>query len=139
VHQGGPIQHPGRQNNDHTRRRLDVDNLATGALLTALLPNPAPVQCVPTVMDLDFLPDMGRMNGRFALGRKAWLFAGSDRGGERAAIMYTLILTARLNGVDPQAWLADVLDRINDHKIKDLAALLPWHWAPEEARRRPAA
>ena len=63
-----------------------------------------------------------------ALGRKAWLFAGSDRGGERAAIMFTLIQTARLNNVDPQAWLADVLARIADHKINDLAALLPWNW-----------
>jgi transposase len=63
-----------------------------------------------------------------ALGRKAWLFAGSDRGGERAAVMYTLIQTARLNDVDPQAWLADVLARIADHKITDLAALLPWNW-----------
>jgi transposase len=63
-----------------------------------------------------------------ALGRKAWLFAGSDRGGERAAIMLTLIQTAKLNDVDPQAWLADVLARIADHKINDLAALLPWNW-----------
>jgi transposase len=63
-----------------------------------------------------------------ALGRKAWLFAGSDRGGERAAIMLTLIQTAKLNDVDPQAWLADVLARIADHKINDLAALLPWIW-----------
>ncbi len=63
-----------------------------------------------------------------ALGRKAWLFAGSDRGGERAAIMFTLIQTAKLNDVDPQAWLADVLARIADHKINDLAALLPWNW-----------
>src|SRR5579871_2579942 len=63
-----------------------------------------------------------------ALGRKSWLFAGSDRGGERAAIMLTLIQTAKLNDVDPQAWLADVLARINDHKITDLAALLPWNW-----------
>ena len=70
-----------------------------------------------------------------ALGRKSWLFCGSDRGGERAAIMYTLFQTARLNGIDPQAWLADVLARINDHKIKDLVALLPWHWAPEQERR----
>jgi transposase len=61
-----------------------------------------------------------------ALGRKAWLFAGSDRGGERAAIMFTLIQTAKLNDVDPQAWLADVLARIADHKVNDLAALLPW-------------
>jgi transposase len=63
-----------------------------------------------------------------ALGRKAWLFAGSDRGGERAAVMLTLIQTAKLNDVDPQAWLADVLARIADHKIHDLAALLPWNW-----------
>ncbi len=63
-----------------------------------------------------------------ALGRKAWLFAGSDRGGQRAAVMFTLIQTAKLNDVDPQAWLADVLARIADHKISDLAALLPWNW-----------
>jgi transposase len=62
-----------------------------------------------------------------ALGRKAWLFAGSDRGGQRAAVMFTLIQTAKLNDVDPQAWLADVLARIADHKISDLAALLPWN------------
>jgi transposase len=62
-----------------------------------------------------------------ALGRKSWLFAGSDRGGERAAVMLTLIHTAKLNDVDPQAWLADVLARIADHKITDLAALLPWN------------
>ena len=50
-----------------------------------------------------------------ALGRKAWLFAGSDRGGERAAAMYSLIVTARLNNLDPPAWLADLLGRIGDH------------------------
>ena len=64
-----------------------------------------------------------------ALGRKSWLFAGSDRGGERAAVMYTLIQTAKLNGVDPQSWLADVLERIADHKVTDLAALSPWNWS----------
>jgi transposase len=64
-----------------------------------------------------------------ALGRKSWLFAGSDRGGERAAVMLTLIQTAKLNDVDPQAWLADVLARIADHNIADLAALLPWNWS----------
>ena len=62
------------------------------------------------------------------LGRKAWLFAGSDRGGERAAVMLTLIQTAKLNDIDPRAWLADVLARIADHKITKLAALLPWNW-----------
>jgi transposase len=60
-----------------------------------------------------------------ALGRKAWLFAGSDRGGERAA-MYSLIVTAKLNDVDPQAWLADVPRRINDHPVARLDELLPW-------------
>jgi transposase len=63
-----------------------------------------------------------------ALGRKSWLFAGSDRGGDRAAVILTLIQSCKLNDVDPQAWLADVLARIADHKITDLAALLPWNW-----------
>jgi transposase len=69
-----------------------------------------------------------------ALGRKSWLFAGSDRGGERAATMYTLIQTARLNDVDPQAWLADVLARINDHNIQNLDQLLPWNWKTAPAK-----
>ena len=69
-----------------------------------------------------------------ALGRKSWLFAGSDRGGERAAVMYTLIQTARLNDVDPQAWLADVLARINDHNIRKLDQLLPWNWKLDRAK-----
>ena len=72
-----------------------------------------------------------------ALGRKSWLFAGSDRGGERAAIMLTLIQTAKLNDIDPQAWLADVLARINDHKIHRLDELLPWNW--NRARPQKAA
>ena len=63
-----------------------------------------------------------------AIGRKNWLFAGSDRGGERAASMYTLIATAKLNNIDPQAWLADVLNRIADHPARRLHELLPWNW-----------
>ena len=63
-----------------------------------------------------------------ALGRKAWLFAGSDRGGERAAAIYTLIGTAKLSEVDPQAWLADVLRRIADHPVQRLHELLPGNW-----------
>lgn len=69
-----------------------------------------------------------------ALGRKAWLFAGSDRGGERATVMYTLIQTAKLNDVDPQAWLTDVLGRINDHNIHSLDQLLPWNWKAWSAK-----
>ena len=63
-----------------------------------------------------------------ALGRKAWLFAGSDRGAERAAVVITLIMTARLNEVDPQAWLADVFARIAAIPQKRLHELLPWQW-----------
>ena len=63
-----------------------------------------------------------------ALGRKAWLFAGSNRGGQRAAFFNSLIVTAKLNDVDPQAWLADVLDRIASHPAKCLDELLPWNW-----------
>lgn len=63
-----------------------------------------------------------------ACGRKAWLFAGSDRGADRAAVMLTLIMTARLNDVDPKAWLADVLARIADLPASRLPELLPWEW-----------
>jgi hypothetical protein len=65
-----------------------------------------------------------------ALGRKSWLFCGSDRGGHRAAAMYSLIVTAKMNDVDPQAWLADVLSRIAAHPAHRLDELLPWNWAP---------
>jgi transposase len=63
-----------------------------------------------------------------AVGRRNWTFAGSDRGGERAAAIYTLIETAKLNGVDPQAWFADVLARLADHPAKRISDLLPWNW-----------
>src|SRR5277367_4311331 len=63
-----------------------------------------------------------------ALGRKSWLFCGSDRGGRRAADMYSLIVTCKMNGVDPQAWLADVLARIAAHPMHRLDELLPWNW-----------
>lgn len=63
-----------------------------------------------------------------AVGRRNWTFAGSDRGGERAAAIYTLIETAKLNGVDPQAWLADVLARLPDHPARRIDELLPWNW-----------
>ena len=64
-----------------------------------------------------------------ALGRKNYLFMGSEGGGKAAAIAYTLVETAKLNGVDPQAWLTDVLGRIADHKITRIDELMPWHYA----------
>src|SRR5581483_5253811 len=63
-----------------------------------------------------------------AIGRHNWTFAGSDEGGRRAAAIYTLIETAKLNGVDPQAWLADVLARLPDHPAKRIPALMPCNW-----------
>lgn len=69
-----------------------------------------------------------------ALGRKSWLFCGSDRGGHRAAAMYSLIVTAKLNEIDPQAWLADVLARIAEHPAHRIDELLPWNWrSPDPA------
>lgn len=73
------------------------------------------------------------------LGRKAWLFCGSDRGGDRAAVLYTLIQTARLNDVDPQAWLADILARIADHPASRLDQLLPWNWRTPQSLLSQAA
>jgi len=63
-----------------------------------------------------------------AMGRKNWTFAGSDEGGRRAAAIYTLIATAKLNDIDPQAWLADVLARLPDHPAKRIHELMPWNW-----------
>jgi transposase len=71
-----------------------------------------------------------------AVGRRNWTFAGSDEGGRRAAALYTLIATAKLNDVDPQAWLADVLARLPDYPAKRIGDLLPWNW---HAERRAAA
>jgi transposase len=65
-----------------------------------------------------------------ALGRKNWLFAGADSGGDRAALMYTIIQTARLNGLDPEAYLRDLIGRIADHPINRIDELLPWNWTP---------
>ena len=75
----------------------------------------------------------------FALGRKSWLFAGSERGADRAAVMATLISTAKMNDVDPQAWLADVLARIAEHPARKLDQLLPWHWRPRSTVTTEAA
>ncbi len=73
-----------------------------------------------------------------ALGRKSWLFAGSDRGGARAAAMYSLIVTAKMNDIDPQAWLADVLARIASHPASRLDELLPWNWRTANSISRAA-
>ena len=73
-----------------------------------------------------------------AIGRKNYLFAGSDAGGRRAAAIYSLIESAKLNGLNPQAYLADVLTRIADHPARRIAELLPWNWQPVDTTRAAA-
>jgi transposase len=68
-----------------------------------------------------------------AVGRRNWTFCGSDSGGHRAAAIYTLIETCKLNDVDPRTWLADVLARIADHPAKQITELLPWNWQANNA------
>ena len=67
-----------------------------------------------------------------AVGRHNWTFAGSDEGARRAAAVYTLIETAKLNGVDPRAWLADILARLLDYPARHIVDLLPWNWQPQD-------
>ena len=73
------------------------------------------------------------------IGRKNWLFAGADTGAETLARAMTVIETAKMNGLDPQAYLADILARIHDHKINRLDELLPWNWSPLAAPNAEAA
>ena len=86
-------------------------------------------------LSLDNNPAERALRG-VAIGRKNYLFAGSDRGGERAAAMYSLIETAELNGINPEAYLRDVLARIADHPNNRITELLPWNWqSPEQAAK----
>jgi transposase len=73
-----------------------------------------------------------------AVGRRNWTFAGSDEGGRRAAAIYTLIETAKLNNVNAQAWLTDVLARLQDHPAKRSDELLPWNWKRERQQKAAA-
>lgn len=74
-----------------------------------------------------------------ALGRKSWLFCGSDRGGQRAAILYSLIVSAKMNDIDPQVWLAHVLARLPAYPAHRIDDLLPWNWRSAKLRAQPAA
>jgi hypothetical protein len=80
----------------------------------------------------------GQNDRAIAIGRKNYLFAGSDAGGRRVAAMYSLIESAKLNGLNPQHYLADLLARIADHSARRIAELLPWNWQPLDATRAAA-
>ena len=80
----------------------------------------------------------GQNDRAIAIGRKNYLFTGSDAGGRRAAAIYSLIESAKLNGLNPQHYLTDVLVRIADHPARRIAELLPWNWQPFNATRAAA-
>lgn len=87
-------------------------------------------------LEIDNNPAENALRG-IAVGRKNWLFAGTDCGGERAAAMYSLLETAKLNGVNPQEWLSDILDRIGKgHPINRIDELLPWQWSAVRGEAR---
>ena len=89
-------------------------------------------------MDDDILPDMGRMTARLRWGESPGSSPAPIAAADRAAAMYTLIVTAKLNDVDPQAWLADVLARIADHPANRIDELLPWNWRPQNTTAKAA-
>ena len=98
---------------------------------------PALVRCFDdSRLALDNNPAERALRG-IAIGRKNWLFAGSDAGGRRAAAMYSLIESAKLNGLNPQLYLADLLARIADHPAQHITDLLPWNWQPGDATAPP--
>ncbi len=103
-----------------------------GTLCAGSWTEPAPAKAGGRV-ELDNNP-VERAIRPVALGRKNHLFAGSDGGGERWAMIASLIETARLNGVEPYAWLTDVLERVtNGHPMSRIDELLPWNWTPQPA------
>jgi len=99
---------------------------------------PALVRCFDDGrLALDNNPAERALRG-VAIGRKNWLFAGSDAGGRRAAAMYSLIESAKLSGHNPQLYIADLLARIADHPARHIAELLPWNWKPTDTTRAAA-
>ena len=104
------------------------------ALITVagFAPTSAPASSMTDISS--WTPTVSRTRSGLSHNRKSWLFCGSDRGAQRAAAMYSLIITAKMNDVDPQAWLADVLARIATHPAHRLDELLPWNWKAIRAR-----
>ncbi len=92
------------------------------------------VKALPKSGVTEYMPDNNpaeRALRTIAITRKNFLFLGSDAGGERAAVIYTVLQSAKLNGLDPEAYLADVIDRMaKGHPINRLSELLPWNWKP---------
>jgi len=122
------IHHPARNLDNNARWAFNLEKSANHAPLCPPHPDLQAEIGVPTVMNFPLLADMGRMNGQWLWAGSRSFFARSERGGQRAAFMYSLIWTEKLNDVDPQAWLADVIARISDITVPRLPELLPWAW-----------
>jgi transposase len=123
---------------DETSRKLSRKSELAAAFRYMRGRWPALVRCFDDGrLALDNNPAERALRG-IAVGRKNWLFAGSDAGGRRAAAMYSLIETAKLDDINPQRYLTDVLARIADHPARHIADLLPWNWQPAQPARAAA-
>jgi hypothetical protein len=122
---GGGIEYPRRRHNNHAGCCLEVNNRSGYAPLSTLTSN--------AIMDLDPLPDMGRMTGRLPLAARITSLPVPMPAA--AAAIYSLIESAKLNGLNPQHYLADILARVADHPARRIAELPPWNWQPLDATR----
>jgi IS66 C-terminal element len=130
---GDRTQHPRRHHGDDTRGGLDMDHISTNPPLTIVSTDPAPMKRMPTIVDNDVLPDMGRMTPR-------WLWAEKTISlpGPTPAAIYTIVQTARLNDVNPESYLTDILTKIADgHPINRIDELTPWRLAATTVPRPP--
>ena len=126
------IKHPVSNGNNHARRTQDAQKSTRRSLRDAPDNDLAAKIGMPAVMDFQLPPDMGRMNGRWHLAESHGYSPAPIAAADRAAAMTTLIMTAKLNDIDPEAYLRDVLTRIADHPNNRIVELLPWNWQPAE-------
>ena len=118
--------------------KLSSKSDTTAAIMYALNLWPAlKLYCADVRVEIDNSAAECALRG-FAIDRSNYLFAGADTGGERAAVMYSLIGTAKLNGIDPEAWLRHVIPLIADHPVNRVYEFLPWHLAEQFAATPPA-
>jgi len=137
-HRSKPIAEALRVWADETARKLSRKSELAAAFRYMRARWAALVRCFDDgCLALDNNPAERALRG-VAIGRKNYLFAGSDAGGRRAAALYSLIESAKLNGLNPHHYIADVLDRIDDHPARHIADLLPWKWMPVDPARAAA-